>query len=342
MKKKVIIIAEAGVNHNGDINLAKKLIDVAANAGADFIKFQTFKTEKLVSKTALKAAYQIQHFDEVDDTQFNMLKQLELSDSSHIDLMEYANEKGIAFLSTAFDEESVDFLDKLGVPFFKIPSGELTNLPFLEHVASKRKPIVLSTGMATIDEVQEAVRILKVNGVKKDDLIVLHCTTDYPTDFKDVHLGAMEIIQEECDVRVGYSDHTIGIEVAMAAVARGAVLIEKHITLDKSLPGPDHKASLEPEDLQKMVQGIRNIELAINGNKEKKPTESELVNRVVARKSIHLKSNLVKNHVLAKSDLIMLRPGDGISPMQIHTLIGKRLLIDLPAFHKLNYTDIGE
>jgi len=342
MSDRVIIIAEAGVNHNGDLNLAKKLIDVAAESGADYVKFQTFKTEKLVSQFAKKSVYQIQQLTNEDDLQFSMLKNLELTKSAHHELIKHANEKGIAFLSTAFDEESIDLLDELGIPFFKIPSGEITNLPFLEYVAYKGKPIVLSTGMSTLEEVKEAIGILRKNGVKKEDLIVLHCTTEYPTPFIDVSLGAMNLIKEQCDVKVGYSDHTLGIEVAIAAVARGAVLIEKHFTLDKSLPGPDHKASLDPDELFKMVQGIRNIECALTGNNKKEPTSAELENRKVARKSVHSRTNLPKNHRLVKDDLIMLRPGDGISPMKIDQIIGKKLVHDIETEHKLNFNDLCE
>jgi N,N'-diacetyllegionaminate synthase len=342
MSARVIIIAEAGVNHNGDINLAKKLIDIAVESGADYVKFQTYKTEKLVTQLAKKAGYQIQQNTDEDDLQFSMLKKLELTKTAHLELIHHAKDKGIAFLSTAFDEESIDFLDELGIPFFKIPSGEITNLPFLQHVASKGKPIVLSTGMCMLEEVKEAIELLRKNGVKKEDLIVLHCTTDYPTPFIDVNLGAMNLIQLECDVQVGYSDHTLGIEVAIAAVARGAVLIEKHFTLDKSLPGPDHQASLEPNELFKMVQGIRNIESALSGNNKKEPTISELENQKVARKSIHVRTNLSKNHSLVKEDLIMLRPGDGISPMKINQIIGKKLVFDLETGHKLNFNDLCE
>jgi len=342
MSNRVIIIAEAGVNHNGDLNLAKKLIDIAAESGADYVKFQTFNAEKLVTQSVKKAGYQIQQNTDEDDLQFNMLKKLELTKTAHQELIQHAHEKGIAFLSTAFDEESIDLLDKLGIPFFKIPSGEITNLPLLEYVASKGKPIVLSTGMCTLEEVKEAIELLRINGVKKEDLIVLHCTTDYPTPFIDVNLGAMNLIQLECGVQVGYSDHTLGIEVAIAAVARGAVLIEKHFTLDKTLPGPDHKASLEPDELFKMVQGIRNIECALTGNNKKEPTIAELENRKVARKSVHARMNLPKNHRLVKDDLIMLRPGDGISPMKIDQIIGKKLLHDIQREHKLNFNDLCE
>jgi N,N'-diacetyllegionaminate synthase len=334
--KKTIIIAEAGVNHNGDLMLAKQLVDVAAEAGADYVKFQTFKTDKLVSKIATKADYQIKNFNEVGNSQMEMLRKLELSAEDHLILLEHANGKGIKFLSTGFDEDSVDFLYNLGIDLFKIPSGEITNLPYLRHVAQKGRPVVLSTGMSTMAEIQDAVDVLLQFGVAKNDLTILHCTTEYPAPFEDVNLKAMNTICEEFGVNVGYSDHTQGIEVPLAAVALGAKIIEKHFTLDKRLPGPDHKASLEPAELMWLVKSIRNIETAL-GRPEKVVTASEFKNLVVARKSIFLSKELKKGDTIKLKDLVMKRPGSGISPMKIETVIGKELLIDVEADTLLQY-----
>lgn len=334
------IIAEAGVNHNGSIELAKKLIDAASAAGADFIKFQTFSADKLVSRKAQKAEYQKNNLKEDDDTQYQMLKKLELSEEQHYMLAAYCAEKHIRFLSTGFDEESIDLLCKLDVPFFKIPSGEITNKPFLQHIASKHKPVVLSTGMSSLDEIGNAIQVLETGGVCKNDITVLHCNTEYPTPLKDVNLMAMLNIRDTFGVLTGYSDHTAGIEVSIAAVALGAVLIEKHITLDRNMPGPDHQASLEPDEFTDMVRYIRNIETALSGSGKKEPSESEKKNIAIARKSIHLKNSLKKGHVIQLSDLQMKRPGDGISPMLLDEVIGKRLLIDLPEDSKLNPGDI--
>jgi N-acetylneuraminate synthase/N,N'-diacetyllegionaminate synthase len=333
---KSIIIAEAGVNHNGDLNLAKQLIDVAADAGADYVKFQTFKAEKLVSKEAKKAEYQSKNFLEEDDSQFGMLKKLELSEEDHYTLQKYAKEKQIKFLSTGFDEESVDFLDQMGMDLFKIPSGEITNYPYLKHIAQKGKAVVLSTGMSTKAEIKEAIDVLLMFGVSKDELTVLHCTTEYPAPLAEVNLKAMVGIGEEFGVKIGYSDHTPGVEVPIAAVALGATVIEKHFTLDRALPGPDHKASLEPGELMYMVQCIRNIELAL-GSPEKVVTPSEEKNRAVARKSIFLSKDQKKGHKLMEGDLVMKRPGSGISPMQVEQLVGKELLADVKADTMLQY-----
>jgi len=303
---KTFIIAEAGVNHNGSLDMAKKLIDVAAEAGADVVKFQTFKTEKVVTRTAPKAEYQSKNTGS-DETQFEMIKKLELSEADHDVLVDYCTRKKIMFLSTAFDEPSVDLLTKYKLDIFKIPSGEITNLPYLLRAARLRKKIILSTGMADLGEIEDALEILIDAGTQRQDITVLHCNTEYPSPFEDVNLRAMISIKKAFKVKVGYSDHTTGIEVPIAAVALGASVIEKHFTLDRNLPGPDHKASLEPGELSAMVRGIRNIEAAL-GDGIKRPSGSELKNKVIARRSIHLDKNLGIGHVLKQDDLIMKRP----------------------------------
>lgn len=340
MNNKVIIIAEAGVNHNGDFECAKKLILAAANAGADYVKFQTFKADKLVSRDAEKAQYQKENLKEGGDTQYDMLKKLEMSEQWHYDLFKYANECGIKFLSTGFDEDSIDFLDSLNIDLFKAPSGEITNKPYLEHIAKKNKPIFLSTGMATTEEIGDAIDILIENKVSKSDITILHCNTEYPTPMKDVNLLAMNFIRDKFAVSVGYSDHTEGIEVPVAAVALGAKVIEKHFTLDKAMVGPDHKASLDPSELLKMVKAIRNIELAISGSGKKEVSESEMKNIKVARKSIHLNNAMKTGQQIHKKDLVMKRPGNGISPMNIENIIGKKIANDLPKDHKLELNDL--
>ena len=336
---KVLIIAEAGVNHNGDLNNAKMLIDAAADAGVDLVKFQTFKADDLVSKEAKQAEYQKKNIGDGEDSQYDMLKKLELSDNAHTALINYAQSKGIQFFSTAFDVKGLEYLNHLGFGQFKVPSGEITNYPYIKKLASFGKPVILSTGMADIEEIKAALAVLK-EGIPKKDITILHCNTEYPTPMEDVNLKAMLTIRKECDVNVGYSDHTLGIEVPIAAVALGAKVIEKHFTLDRSLPGPDHKASLEPSELKSMVTAIRNIELAISGDGIKKPSPSELKNKEIARKSIHTTRTLKKGAILGEEDLIPLRPGDGISPMQWHELLGKELVHDLSAFAKLELTDI--
>lgn len=337
---KVIIIAEAGVNHNGDIILAKKLIDVAVDAGVDYVKFQTFKAEKLVSKNARKAEYQSKNMNDGDDSQFSMLKKLELSHDDHLELMNYCSTKKIHFFSTAFDVEGVEYLNGLGLPFFKIPSGEITNYPYIRAIAKCGKPVILSTGMCTLHDIKQAVDLLIKNGIDLQNISILHCNTEYPTPMKDVNLLAMLDIKNHFGVTVGYSDHTLGIEVPIAAVALGAKIIEKHFTLDRTLPGPDHIASLEPSELKEMVKAIRNIEDAINGNSQKNPSESESKNISIARKSIHLNKDLLKNHILTEDDLITLRPGDGISPMEWENVIGKKLNTDKKEFDKINFSDL--
>lgn len=336
---KTLIIAEAGVNHNGDTELAKKLIDVAAEAGADIVKFQTFKAEKLVTKTAKKATYQKQNLDDQDDNQFLMLKKLELDLSTHQLLMAHCVTRNIQFLSTPFDTESADLLHGLGMSIFKIPSGEITNKPLLEHIGAYNKQVIVSTGMATLGEIENALTTLINAGTDKGNVTVLHCNTEYPTPFVDVNLRAMNTIGTAFGVPVGYSDHTTGIEVPIAAVALGASIIEKHFTLDRTLAGPDHKASLEPTQLKAMVTAIRNIDQALGSN-IKTPSPSEKKNIEVARKSIYLAQNLEAGHVLTKQDLIMKRPAKGISPMELDQVIGKKIREALPKDHMLTYTNL--
>jgi len=335
--KRVLIIAEAGVNHNGDLNLAKKLIDAASEAGADFVKFQTFKANKLVSRSAPKADYQKINEIGNSESQFDMLKKLELSDEDHYILNEYCKARNINFLSTGFDLESLDFLQKLGLVLFKVPSGELTNLPYLEKISKLSNKIILSTGMSTIQEIEEAVSVLRKN--LNAEITILHCNTEYPTPFQDVNLLAMNDIKEKFNVEIGYSDHTLGIEVPIAAVALGARVIEKHFTLDRSMKGPDHRSSLEPDELKAMILAIRNIEIAL-GDKFKKPSNSEMKNILIARKSIHLASNKTKGDILKEEDFEMLRPGDGISPMDMRKLVGKRVNKDLFVGYKITLKDI--
>lgn len=337
---KVVIIAEAGVNHNGDIHVAKKLIDAAVDAGVDYVKFQTFKADNLVTKSAKKATYQSVNINDGDDSQYAMLKNLELSHENHLELMSYCLEKKINFFSTAFDVEGVKYLNNLGLSFFKIPSGEITNYPYLKAVAVCNKPVIMSTGMCSEQDIENALNVLLKFGLSKEMISILHCNTEYPTPMKDVNLKAMLSIKEKFQTQIGYSDHTLGIEVPVAAVALGAKIIEKHFTLDKTLPGPDHVASLEPHELKEMVKAIRNIELATSGDGEKVPSESETKNIAIARKSIHLNKNLQKGHILTDDDLIPLRPGNGISPMEWEKVIGKELVIDKIQFDQLSFSDI--
>ncbi len=340
MSNHTLIIAEAGVNHNGDLQMAQQLIDAAAAAGADYVKFQTFRAENLVSPDARKAEYQSKNTGDGDDSQFNMLKKLELSAEDHEVLIAHCKEKGIRFFSTAFDLESLAFLDRLGMDCYKIPSGELTNYPYLCAVAGLHKPVILSTGMATLEEIREAVEVLTAKGLHKDQLTILHCNTEYPTPMEDVNLKAMQGIADAMGVAVGYSDHTLGIEVPIAAVALGATVIEKHFTLNRNLPGPDHKASLEPDELKAMVTAIRNIEKAMSGSGLKAPSKSESRNMVIARKSLHLSRALPAGHVLTEADLQPLRPGNGISPMRWNGVLGKQLKSALPALHRLSWEDL--
>ena len=329
--ERTLIIAEAGVNHNGDIELAKKLIDTASEAGVDYVKFQTFKAENLVNKDAKKASYQIENTGN-DDSQFSMLKKLELNYENHQLLIDYCQTKSISFLSTAFDFESIEFLkDKLD--FYKIPSGEITNLPYLEKVAKLRLPVVMSTGMANMQEVKDAFDILVKNGIAKSEITVLHCNTEYPTPMQDVNLNAMLSIKKELGVKIGYSDHTLGIEIPIAAVAMGANVIEKHFTLDRNMEGPDHKASLEPKELIAMVKAIRNIEKAM-GNGVKEPSESEKRNIPIARKSIVASKVIEKGEIFTSDNITVKRPGEGISPMKWNEILGsissKNYKIDEP------------
>ena len=316
----VFIIAEAGVNHNGSIELAKQLIDVAAEAHADAVKFQTFIAEEVVSTDAPKAEYQKQITD-ASESQLDMIKKLELSKEDHQELMDYANHKNIMFLSTPFDEKSVDLLVELGVPLIKISSGEITNHPFLKYITKKNLSIILSTGMSTLEEVAEAVSVIKEAGC--NDLTLLHCTSNYPARMEDCNLLAMKTMEDAFDVPVGYSDHTPGIYVPLAAAAMGACVIEKHFTLDKNLPGPDHRASLEPADLEEMVRGIRLVEKA-RGSSVKAPVESELEVRDVARRSIVSKVDIPAGAVITEDMLAFKRPGTGVAPKDISTILGKK------------------
>lgn len=330
MKQKTLIIAEAGVNHNGSIEVAKKLIDAAVAAGVDIVKFQTFKAEKIASKSAVKAEYQKVNTN-TEGSQIEMLKKLELDENAHDELIAYCTGKGISFLSTPFDLESIFLLQQKGITIGKVPSGEITNLPYLETMAKVFPAIVLSTGMATIHEVKDAIQVLVNNGIQRENLTVLHCNTEYPTPMEDVNLKAMLYLKKELQVNIGYSDHTLGIEVPIAAVAIGATVIEKHFTLDRTMPGPDHRASLEPGELRAMVTAIRNIESAISGSGIKEPSPSEQKNMAIARKSIVAAKRLPAGHVLQKEDISVKRPGTGISPMRFYEMIGKQLLkpIDL-------------
>ncbi len=317
----VFIIAEAGVNHNGSVELAKKLIDVAVVSGVDAVKFQTFKAEKLVSKNSQKADYQKENMKDGDNSQFNMLKKLELDIDTHNELISYCNDKNIMFLSTPFDHDSIDMLDDLKLPIFKIPSGEITNLPYLRHIGSLKKEVILSTGMADMGEIEDALDILIEAGTLKENITILHANTMYPTPMEDVNLKAMVTIGNTFDVVYGYSDHTLGIEVDIAAVAMGASCIEKHFTLDKTMEGPDHKASLEPEELKAMVKAIRNIELAL-GSSIKKPSKSETPNIKVARKSIVANCDIRKGETLTVDNLSIKRPENGINPMRWDEIVG--------------------
>ena len=339
--KKVIIIAEAGVNHNGDIKLAKKLIDAASEAKVDYIKFQSFKADKLDSPEAKKADYQIKNTGDNDASQYQMLKQLELSSEDHLELISYCNSKKINFFSTAFDVDGIAYLSSLNLNLFKIPSGELTNFPYLRAIANTKLPVILSTGMANLEEIEKSINVLISNGTKKSEITVLHCNTEYPTPMMDVNLKAMLTIKDKLGVCIGYSDHTLGIEVPIASVAMGAQVIEKHFTLDRNMKGPDHKASLEPHELKKMVEAIRNIEKAISGNGIKEATSSEKKNIFIARKSIHLSIDLKSGSVITEKDIIPLRPGDGICAMNWEKVIGKKVNTDLEKFSKLTWDNIS-
>lgn len=318
----VLIIAEAGVNHNGSIELAKQLVEEAVEAGVDVIKFQTFKSEKLVSKSVRQAEYQRKNIGEKsDDSQYNMLKRLELSEEDHEILIDYCKQKGIRFFSTAFDLESIDYLHTLNMRLWKIPSGEITNYPYIKKIARYREPVILSTGMCELSDIEAALNVLLEEGVSRKDIIILHCNTEYPTPFEDVNLRAMQEIGNKFGVKVGYSDHTRGIEVPIAAVALGATVIEKHFTLDRNMEGPDHKASLEPYELKEMVSAIRNIEKAL-GSGHKQVSDSERKNIAVARKSIVAARDIKKGELLTEENLAVKRPGIGISPMRWNDVLG--------------------
>lgn len=317
----VTIIAEAGVNHNGSLELAKQLVIKAAEAGVDYIKFQTFHAEKCVSKYAEKADYQKENTGNATESQLEMVKKLELSEEDHLVLMKLCDELNVKFFSTGFDLDSLDFLHSLQLGLWKIPSGEITNFPFLRKIASFNQPTILSTGMCEINEIRDAINILKEYGLNLNNLTLLHCNTEYPTPFCDVNLQAMHHLSKEFGVKVGYSDHTKGIEVPIAAVALGASVIEKHFTLDKNMEGPDHKASLEPDELKAMVNSIRNIEDAI-GDGVKKVTRSERKNITIARKSIVAACDIKKGETFTENNLTFKRPGNGISPMKWLEVIG--------------------
>lgn len=321
-----VIIAEAGVNHNGSIELAKQLVDKAVDAGVDYIKFQTFKASKLVTKAAKQAEYQQKNIGKIGDSQYQMLKKMELSPADHEALIVYCRDKGIKFFSTAFDFDSIEYLHSLDLGLWKVPSGEVTNYPFLKRVAAYNEKTILSTGMCDMEDVRAAVKALYKNGLFKENLILLHCNTEYPTPFEDVNLKAMDALRMEFDVEVGYSDHTKGIEVPIAAVALGASVIEKHFTLDRNMEGPDHKASLEPNELKAMVSAIRNIEKAVGGDGTKHISESERKNIAIARKSIIAARDIKKGELLTEDNLTVKRPGTGISPMCWEDVVGTKAI----------------
>ena len=321
------IIAEAGVNHNGSFDVAKRLVDAAVDAGADIIKFQIFNTDKLVAKSAKKADYQIKHTHNSGDSQYEMLKKLELSNEQHVALKKYCELKGIKYFSTAFDLDSIDFLASMHIGLWKIPSGEITNYPYLKKVSKFREPVIMSTGMCDECDIHNAINVLLKFGVTKNQITILHCNTQYPTPFEDVNLRAMLTIQKDFGTKVGYSDHTKGIEVPIAAVALGASVIEKHFTLDRGMEGPDHKASLEPSELKDMVAAIRNIELSL-GDGVKKVSQSEAKNISVARKSIVAYSIIRKGDILSEQNITIKRPGTGISPMLWEEVIGTKAVKD--------------
>lgn len=326
-KDGVFVIAEAGVNHNGDVDLARRLVELAADAGADAVKFQTFRADRTVSKFAPKAAYQLQTTD-VSESQYEMLKRLELSDKAHYVLMEQCRERGIRFLSTPFDEQSADFLVALGIQALKIPSGEITNRPFLEHVAKFGKPVILSSGMADLTEVGEALSWLRNAG--SEDVTVLHCLSNYPADPAETNLRAMQTIAATYDVSVGYSDHTPGIEISLAAVALGARVIEKHFTLDQELPGPDHKASLSPKELKALIRGIRSVSSAL-GNGVKQAAPSELENRTIIRRSLVALTDISSGATITRDMVGILRPATGLPPSRLGDVLNRRSLRAIPA-----------
>ena len=318
---KTLIIAEAGVNHNGNLEMARRLVEVAAQSGADFVKFQTFQADRLVTRHAAKAQYQKMMTKE-DESQFDMIHSLELTPEMHIQLIEHSRREGISFLSSAFDIESLELLTSFDIPLLKIPSGEITNLPYLQHIGSMGKPVILSTGMADMSEIGAAIKVLEQGGTPRQQITVLHCNTEYPTPMRDVNLRAMLSIRDAYGVQVGYSDHTAGIEVPIAAVALGAIVIEKHFTLDRNLPGPDHQASLEPGELKAMVAAIRNIELAM-GDGVKRPSASEAKNIAIARKSLVAACPIRAGEPYTLDNLAIKRPGTGVSPMRLNEMLGQ-------------------
>lgn len=319
------IIAEAGVNHNGSLEMARQLVDVAVRAGANAVKFQTFKAERLATPDAPKAEYQVQATDAAE-SQYEMLRQLELSPQAHHELMNYCRKKGILFMSTPFDEENADFLDDLGIAAFKVPSGEITNLPFIAHVARKGKPLIVSTGMAYLSEVEAAVRTIEEVGNR--DFILLHCVSNYPADPADANLRAMQTMEMAFGAPVGYSDHTLGIEASLAAVALGACILEKHFTLDRNLSGPDHRASVEPDELATLVQGIRNVEAAL-GHGRKEPAASEANTAAVARKSLVAARDIPTGTKLTGELMAIKRPGTGLPPAMRPYLVGRTVRVDV-------------
>ncbi|MBT3506238.1 MAG: N-acetylneuraminate synthase [Piscirickettsiaceae bacterium] len=326
---KVFIIAEAGVNHNGCMETAKKLIEAAVEAGADAVKFQTFKAENLVTKSAEKAAYQVKN-QSGNGSQYEMLKKLEIDVESHKTLIAYCKQQNILFLSTPFDLDSIDLLQNLGLEIFKIPSGEITNLPYLRKIGGLGREVILSTGMSYLAEIEDALKVLVLAGTSKEKVTILHANTEYPTPMEDVNLRAMNTIAQTFDVRVGYSDHTLGIEVDIAAVAMGAKIIEKHFTLDKNMNGPDHRASLEPQELKAMVTAIRNVEKAL-GNNIKTPSNSEIKNIKSVRKSIVAKTEILKGEKLTVNNIAVKRPGIGVSPMKWDDIVGSKAKKDYQA-----------
>ena len=321
---KILIIAEAGVNYNGSLKLAMRMAEEAKRAGADIVKFQTGIPEKVMSRYAVKADYQLKNTGK-NESQLEMIRKLMLKFEDFIPLKRYCEDLGIKFLSTPFDLSSIDFLEKLGCDLWKIPSGEITNLPYLERIAATKKPIIMSTGMSIIEEIDAALQILHINGAC--DITLLHCTTEYPTPFKDVNLRAMKTLRERFQCDVGYSDHTLGVEVPIAAAVLGAKVIEKHFTLNRNMQGPDHKASLEPEELAKMIQAIRNVEVAL-GTGIKQPAEAERRNIAAARKSIVALKNIKRGEILSELNITVKRPGTGVSPMKWYDVLGTKAVKD--------------
>jgi N,N'-diacetyllegionaminate synthase len=338
MTNRTFIIAEAGVNHNGRLDLARKLVEEAARAGADAVKFQTFKAEKLAAPSAGKAEYQNRTTPQ-DQSQLEMLKKLELDKAAHLELMDLCQKNNIDFLSSPFDLDSIDLLDELGLDTIKVPSGEITNLPYLRKIGALKRKVILSTGMADLHEIEAALSVLKTAGTDRKNIVVLHCHTEYPTAHEDVNLLAMDAMRQTLGVRVGYSDHTLGLEASLAAVALGAEVIEKHFTLDRKMPGPDHSASLEPNELAELVVGIRRVE-ALLGDGEKRPTDRELKNRAVARKSIVAAQSIQKGEPFTEKNLTVKRPGLGINPMLWDDVIGRTAPRDFQPDEMIELSDM--